>query len=195
MMLNHIGQTDVAEKIQNAWLLTIEQGIHTVDIYNPKSSKQKVGTNEFAQAVISNLGKKPSVFKSVEYANSQPLKLPKYQPKQPAKKELKGVDIFIHWKGENANELAEKVKRIECDEVKLSMITNRGIKVWPEGFEETFCTDHWRCRFKQTNGSTIEKQVIIELLSNAMKEKLDTIKTENLYSFDGKDAYSLGQGQ
>jgi isocitrate dehydrogenase len=195
MMLNHIGQTDVAEKIQNAWLLTIEQGIHTVDIYNPKTSKQKVGTKEFAQAVISNLGKKPSVFKAVEYANSQPLKLPKYQAKEPAKKELKGVDIFIHWKGENANELAEKVKRIESNEVKLSMITNRGIKVWPEGFEETFCTDHWRCRFKPTNGSTIEKQVIIELLSNAMKEKLDTIKTENLYSFDGKDAYSLGQGQ
>ena len=33
------------------------------------------------------------------------------------------------------------------------MITNRGIKVWPEGFEETFCTDHWRCRFKPTEGN------------------------------------------
>jgi isocitrate dehydrogenase len=75
------------------------------------------------------------------------------------------------------------------------MITNRGIKVWPDGFEETFCTDHWRCRFKPTEGSTMNKSDIVKLLENAVLENIDTIKTENLYSFDGKDAYSLGQGQ
>src|SRR5690606_10971564 len=33
MMLVHIGQSDVAEKIHNAWLKTIEDGLHTGDIY------------------------------------------------------------------------------------------------------------------------------------------------------------------
>jgi isocitrate dehydrogenase len=75
------------------------------------------------------------------------------------------------------------------------MITNRGIKVWPDGFNETFCTDHWRCRFKPSEGATISKAQIIELLSKALTQNIDTIKTENLYSFDGKAAYSLGQGQ
>ena len=75
------------------------------------------------------------------------------------------------------------------------MITNRGIKVWPDGFRETFCTDHWRCRFKPNEGTEIQKTSIIELLKNAANENIDTIKTENLYSFDGKAGYSLGQGQ
>jgi len=74
------------------------------------------------------------------------------------------------------------------------MITNRGIKVWPEGFKETFCTDHWRCRFKPIRGSKIDKVLIIQLLKNAIDQQVDVIKTENLYSFDDTSAYSLGQG-
>jgi isocitrate dehydrogenase len=195
MMLNHIGQTDIAEKVQNAWLKTIEEGIHTYDIYKEGVSKQKVGTKEFAEAVIANLGKQPEILKPVFYSNNAALNLPKYKRKAAAKKELVGVDVFVHWDGTNADELAEKIKSIEQGGVALSMITNRGIKVWPDGFEETFCTDHWRCRFKPSNGSEINGGTIVQLLSNALTENIDTIKTENLYAFDGKAAYSLGQGQ
>jgi isocitrate dehydrogenase len=195
MMLNHIGQTKVAEKVQNAWLKTIEDGVHTYDIFKEGISTQKVGTKEFAQAVIANLGKQPSTLKSVVYAHESALNLPKYQRKAPAQKELVGVDIFVHWAGLNPDELAEKIQKLDSQEIKLSMITNRGIKVWPEGFSETFCTDHWRCRFKPTEGNIIEKQHIIQLLDAALKQGIDTIKTENLYTFDGKMGYSLGQGQ
>lgn len=195
MMLNHIGQTAVAERVQNAWLTTLEEGIHTYDIYKEGVSKQKVGTKEFAQAVIANLGKTPKTLKAVSYANSAALNLPKYKRKASAKKELVGVDVFVHWNGESADELASKVKALELNHVKLSMITNRGIKVWPEGFRETFCTDHWRCRFKPQEGASISKQDIIELLNKSVNEGIDSIKTENLYAFDGKPAYSLGQGQ
>ncbi len=195
MMLNHIGQTEIAEKVQNAWLKTLEDGIHTYDIFKEGTSKQKLGTKEFAKAVIANLGENPSILKSVSYSNNSALNLPKYKRKPSAKKELVGVDIFVHWNGSNPNELAEKVKRIESSGIKLSMITNRGIKVWPDGFKETFCTDHWRCRFKPLENSEISKSNIIELLKNALNENIDSIKTENLYSFDGKAGYSLGQGQ
>lgn len=195
MMLNHIGQTKVAEKVQNAWLKTIEDGIHTYDVFKEGVSKQKVGTSEFADAVIANLDKMPTILKSVSYANSAALNLPKYQRKAPAKKELVGVDIFVHWSGLNPDELAEKVQKLNRSEATLSMITNRGIKVWPEGFEETFCTDHWRCRFKPNDGETLTKATIIELLNDAMEQGIDTIKTENLYTFDGKSGFSLGQGQ
>lgn len=195
MMLNHIGQTKIAEKVHNAWLKTLEDGIHTYDIYKEGTSKQKVGTKEFAQAVIANLGQKPSILKPVSYANNSALKLPKYKRKQTAKKELVGVDVFVHWPENDPNTLAELVKKIESTDLQLTMITNRGIKVWPEGFKETFCTDHWRCRFKPKEGKAMSKSDIIELLNNSIKEKIDTIKTENLYAFDGKAAYSLGQGQ
>jgi len=195
MMLNHIGQTEIAEKVQNAWLKTLEDGVHTYDIFKEGISKKNVGTKEFAKAVIANLGEKPSILKPVSYANNLALHLPKYERKPAAKKELVGVDVFVHWNGTNPNELAEKVKKIENNGIKLSMITNRGIKVWPDGFEETFCTDHWRCRFKPNEGTEIHKSNIIDLLKNALNENIDTIKTENLYSFDGKAGYSLGQGQ
>lgn len=195
MMLNHIGQTDVAEKIQNAWLRTMEEGIHTYDIYKEGTSTQKVGTKEFAQAVIKNLGKQPATLKAVHYEKNSTMRLPKYQRKKPAAKNLEGVDLFVHWGGTNPDELAALVRQLNKPEAELTMITNRGIKVWPEGFSETFCTDHWRCRFKPGKGNQISKQVIAQLLAEADQKSIDTVKTENLYAFDGKAAYSLGQGQ
>lgn len=195
MMLNHIGQTDIAEKVQNAWLTTIEEGIHTYDIFKEGTSKVLVGTKEFAKAVIGNLGRKPAVLQPVSYAKDSPLHLPKYQRKPSADKALAGVDIFVHWTGTDPNELASIMHKIQKPGLHLTMITNRGIKVYPDGFKETFCTDHWRCRFKPAEGAAINKEDIAILLMDAVREKIDTIKTENLYSFGGKPAFSLGQGQ
>ena len=195
MMLNYLGQTDVAERVHNAWLKTIEQGIHTYDIHKEGTSVKKVGTKEFGQAIIANLGQKPIQLREVHYQKNGLMNLPKYKRKAPQKKELQGVDVFVHWSGTRPDELAEKIKLLDTDQVKLIMITNRGIKVWPEGFEETFCTDHWRCRFKPVDGCEFTKHHIMHLLKKAMDEQIDTIKTENLYSFNGKPSFSLGQGQ
>lgn len=195
LMLNHIGQSDIAEKVQNAWLKTIEEGIHTYDIFNEGTSKVKVGTKEFAEAVINNLGKQPAILQPVFFDHNSQFVLPKYIRKQPKEKSLAGVDVFVHWIGESPDELSEIIKGITLPNIELTMITNRGIKVWPEGFRETFCTDHWRCRFKPKAGNKIEKENIPALLANAIASGIDTIKTENLYNFDGVAAYSLGQGQ
>jgi isocitrate dehydrogenase len=195
MMLNHLGQSNIAWKIQNAWLKTMEDGLHTFDIYQEGISKEKLGTSEFANAVIANLGQRPTLLKLASFTGNGALVLPKYVRKTPQLKVLNGVDIFIHWTGENANELAERLLSIVEDEMELTMITNRGIKVWPEGFKETFCTDHWRCRFQLQEGFKVDHLHIVGLLQRAFQANLDVIKTENLYSFDGKMAYSLGQGQ
>lgn len=194
MMLNHIGQGEVASRIQNAWLRTMEDGVHTYDIYKEGVSSEKVGTRAFADAVIARLGQQPTTLPAVNYQASGAMNLPRYQRKAPLKKQLQGVDLFVHWHGTNANELAKIVQQLNTDTASLSMITNRGIKVWPEGFEETFCTDHWRCRFK-AHTFPMTKQQIIFLLSRAEALGIDVVKTENLYSFEGKAAYSLGQGQ
>ncbi|MEO6916138.1 MAG: NADP-dependent isocitrate dehydrogenase, partial [Chitinophagaceae bacterium] len=195
MMLNHLGQTEVAERIQNAWLKTIEEGIHTYDIYKEGVSTQKVGTREFAQAVIKNLGEKPMTLKQVNYSKGKPLNLPKYTRKKPQAKELVGIDVFVHCADKTPNDLAQLVEQLNTESVKLTMITNRGVKVYPDGFSETFCTDHWRCRFKPVSDKTITKQQIISLLQKAIDTNIDVIKTENLYAFDGIPAFSLGQGQ
>ena len=196
LMLAHIGQSDVAENIQNALLRTIEDGIHTADIYNEKVSSKKVGTKEFAEAVVSNLGMRPAKLKAVEFAKDRVLELPKYQRKPRRNKQLIGVDLFIHWAGTEANELAEMLTPLASHEVHLKMITNRGIKVYPDGFPETFCADHWRCRFVPTQENvTLTNEIVVQLLNQAIGAGIDVIKTENLYAFDGKPAFSLGQGQ
>lgn len=195
MMLNHIGQTEVAERIQNAWLRTIEDGVHTYDIYKEGISQHKVGTHEFAEAVIARLGQQPTTLKAVSYANGAALVLPTYQRKPMVQKDLLGVDVFVHWNGTNPDELANLVGPLGTAELPLTMITNRGIKVWPNGFSETFCTDHWRCRFLPDHGQPIAKQQIVDILSKAIEHNIDTIKTENLYAFAGKRAFSMGQGQ
>ncbi|MCW5921861.1 MAG: NADP-dependent isocitrate dehydrogenase [Saprospiraceae bacterium] len=194
MMLNHIGQPDVAERVLNAWSCTIEEGIHTPDIYTEGISRVKVGTQEFADAIIERLGQKPKQLQSSEFARGVKLNVGAYHRRQPAQKVLKGVDIFVDWKGQNPEELAEKMRKLD-NEIKLTMITNRGVKVWPNGFSETFCTDHWRCRFEVENGHPADKRNIPAMLSEAIAEGLDVIKTENLYEFDGVKGFSLGQGQ
>lgn len=194
LMLKYIGETKAAETIQNAWLYTIESGLHTADIYKEGVSKEKLGTKEFADAVISNLGKTPSTLPKVDYGSAGAFELPVLKEKPAAKKTLLGVDVFVDDKDKDPNKVAERLQSIALNDVKLEMITNRGVKVWPNGFEETYCTNHWRCRFSSSDNE-IKKDDIVKILANAVEKNVDVIKTENLYAFDGKKAFSLGQGQ
>ncbi len=193
-MLAHIGQGDVAEKIHNAWLRAIEDGIHTVDIYNEANSRQKVGTREFAAAVVERLGQKPAQLAPVHY-QSEALVLPRYERRKPAEKKIVGVDVFVAWRGENPNELGAMLEPAGSLELPLTMITNRGVKVWPKGFDETFCTDHWRCRFQPEGNQPIAQRQIVELLDRVTQLGLEFIKIETLCTFDGQPGFSLGQGQ
>ena len=194
-MLFHMGMSKEATEIQNAWLTTIEEGFHTADIFDEKMSFKKVSTTEFTTKIIENLGKKPKQLKGVDNSEVKPIVLPKYvRPKQ-KKKDLVGVDVFVHWSGSQADELGKMLKAIESEQLKLKMITNRGIKVWPNGFEETFCTDHWRCRFVNGENFELSHKEIIQILQNASEQAIDVIKTENLYQFEGVNAFSMGQGQ
>jgi isocitrate dehydrogenase len=196
MMLVHIGQPDVAERVHNAWLRTIEEGIHTYDIYDAAVSKERVGTGAFAEAVIARLGQRPTSLPAIGYAATPVAGLPATPPAAPdavARKDLVGIDLFLHWRGGGPDALGALVAPLGDGSLPLTMITNRGVKVWPDGLPETFCTDHWRCRFLAD--APIDHRRVIALLGRAADAGLDFIKTEHLYTFDGAPGYSLGQGQ
>lgn len=196
MMLVHIGQTEVASKIHNAWLSTIEAGIHTGDIYKECVSRQKVGTKEFADAVIERLGQIPHLFKEVSYQSApKPIHSGEITRKPKRKKELVGVDVFLDWSNGSADQLGNRLKELSTDGLQLNMITNRGVRVYPDGLPETFCTDHWRCRYTAKNGGAINHQEITALLNKMQQAGIDFIKIENLYTFDGQPGYSRGQGE
>ncbi len=193
MLLNHLGMQLTAGKVMNAWARTIEDGIHTPDMYDPELSSQKAGTKEFTQAVIARLGLEPRVLDVAHFMENHVMQMPAYKRKETVKT-LKGVDVFVDWGGSDPDELGNILQKLNSS-AKLSMITNRGVKVWPNGFDETFCTDHWRCRYEVENGQPLDSREIPRLLAKAIEHNVDVIKTENLYDFDGERGYSLGQGQ
>lgn len=170
-MLLYLGHIQEATLIQNAWLKTIEDGLHTYDIFNEKS-RQKVGTKEFADSVIARLGKRPETLKPAAF-HKLVFKGKKMEAKT-VSRELVGADIFVYHTG-SLEELVCQLKGVEA-------IFNRGVKVWPTKHPETFCIEEWRCRFRTTN--------IVGLLQTLQERGLDVIKMETLFLMDGKESFS-----
>ena len=195
MMLVHIGQPDVAGRVHNAWLKTIEDGIHTYDVYTEGTSAAKVGTREFAQAVVERLGTRPEKLKPVVYTNPPtPALRSGVEKRRVSDRALVGIDVFVNWIG-RAEELERRLRPLAGDGLALMTMSNRGIKVWPDGFPETMQTEHWQCRFLARDSATTTHAALADLLRRAAGAGVDFIKTENLFTFDGERGYSLGQGE
>jgi isocitrate dehydrogenase len=112
------------------------------------------------------------------------------------KKELVGVDVFVDWLKGSPDDLGLALAKVAPEGLQLVMISNRGVKVWPGGQSETFCSDQWRCRFmSHDKGAVINHKQIINLLANVDGSGFDFIKIENLCNFDGERGYSLDQGE
>src|SRR5205809_4673375 len=117
MMLVHIDQTDVATLVHNAWLRTLEDGIHTYDIFTEGVSKQKVGTREFAEAVVARLGQEPQTLQAVGYT-SAPQHISNDHvtlTRSTEKNELVGVDVYLDWYDGTPDELGESFKQVSGD--------------------------------------------------------------------------------
>ncbi|MBU6329695.1 MAG: NADP-dependent isocitrate dehydrogenase [Acidobacteria bacterium] len=192
-MLVHIGQGDVATAVHNAWLTTIEQGIHTYDIFDESVSRQKVGTRAFADAVIERLGQRPEILKSVEYADA-----PRIEVKVPERarqhKEQIGIDVFVDVPDGDPETMGPELEALAGPSLRLEMISNRGQKVYPHGVPETLCVDHWRCRFSVPEG-TVDTAETIALLGRLAEAGYPFVKTEGLFTFDGEPGFTRGQGQ
>ena len=212
MMLTHLGQNEVAAKIRNALYKTIEDGIHTADIFNEKTSKKKVGTKEFTQAVIGNLEQKPSVLpvaSEVSGVRRQALGMPATGNRQPATKSLIGFDLFIDWQ-EEFDELLAMLKQMESEKLEVKMISAKGLLLWPlidKHMMPNYLKGLTVLRFigkgitgKSSNeiidaSKSISHQDIIEMLVVLERKKIDFVKYEGLYLFDGAPGYTSGQGE
>jgi isocitrate dehydrogenase len=214
MMLNYKGLRNEASLVHNALLKTLEDGVHTADIYG-ELTKKKVGTKAFTAEVIARLGEKPKVLIAVDYAAQADgqkarklVEAPKTAlPERPVKptpvKAFVGTDLFFDWDPPAAkrdpNILAALLQKQAGDKFKLNMVSNRGVIVWPSGHPNTYKVDHWRCRFELVKGPMADAHAggaeVIALMSRMQAAGLSVIKVENLYNFDGEAGYSKGQGQ
>lgn len=201
-LLIHIREPQTASLIHNAWLKTIEDGIHTKDIFTSTHSTQLVGTQDFARAVITRLGDQPTQFKSVHYPENVFSKIECYggRPQPKSEKQLVGIDIFIDNPNDfPADELAKKIHRAANNLLKLICITSRGLKIWPDSSIDSPYLRHACCRLQSTKEiealMPVKPEQLIQLQKNCLAQGLDIIKTENLYTFDGKIGFTLAQGQ
>src|SRR6056297_2987586 len=133
-LLVHIGEGQVAETIKNAWLATLESGLHTADIYREGLSVAEVGTAAFSQAIVDRLGERPKQLAPVDYHEGGVAVRP-VPAAAPRRKDLVGVDVFLDWSDDDRapDVLGGRLDAIAPTAWTLKMITNRGVKVYPEG--------------------------------------------------------------
>src|SRR3569623_1222352 len=194
MMLVHIGQWEAAERVHNAWLRTIEEGVHTYDIFEEGISREKVGTKEFAHAVIARMGKKPEKLAAVSYAGARRARIPWIPSEGCRAIQMVGVDLYIGSAGVSPQILGDNIKQISHEGLILKMIDNRGTIVYPGGMALTFLTVSFRCRI-EAGGATVTHAQIAGIYQKLTAAGYDVVKTESLRTFDGKPGFTLAQGQ
>ena len=193
LMLNHIGQQDIAARIQNAWLKTIEDGMHTVDIFN-SASKQKLSTKEFTELVIKNLGAIPTQLKAIEAKSSEKINV-QITPVRQVNKEMVGVDIYLMDHQRSVEEVAEIFKSNSLN-LALRSIAQRGLLVWPTAEAEEVSNNMMRLRFLGKDGVKLSSKDIPDLLNVVLHNGLEVALLHSLYNYDGIDGFfSKAQGE
>ena len=192
LMLAYIDQHDIASRIHNAWLVTMEEGYHTYDIFQDGISKMKLGTKEFAREIVKRLGKMPQRLDPVTYHAWGGINIADTQTSAVQKTESVGVDVYIAHDKVTAKELYTMLQSISSAELKIDIIGNRGTKIWPHGFVHAKLSDVWQCRFK---GQSVTDQSIVQLLSALGTCNLSFGSVEKLLHINGERAYSLIQGE
>ena len=115
MMLQHMGMGQEALSVENAWLRTIEDGIHTYDVFKDGISKEKVGTKEFGQAIIDRLGKKPNILSEAKLSSR--FMIPKTGDKLYADVNYRGIDIDLYNPDSDIHKILERVSSIKGAEL------------------------------------------------------------------------------
>jgi isocitrate dehydrogenase len=214
MMLSHMGMYDKASLIHNALYKTIEDGIHTADIYQDKISKKKVGTKDFTSAVINNLGSNPFQLKRANFCKNNDDKSKRVLAnKDPIKEEqnktLIGFDLFLDY-NKGLDSLVNELKKLESEIFQVKTISCKGLVLWPVSDKHMIPNSvngllTLRVVAKDATGRAsniinnpkinISHQHIINILQYFVQNKLDFVKLEGLYHFNGKAGYCANQGE
>ncbi len=219
MMLKHIGYNKDAAKIRNALYKTIEDGIHTADIYNKNSSVKKVGTKDFTKAIIDNLESSPRSLAIADFGDDNYIEVAKnnkndidsinIKHQKNTEKSLIGFDLFIDY-NENFESLLKILQNLESDIFEIKTISCKGLLLWPlidkhmmpqstSGLITLRLIAKGVCG-KYSNQiintkKNILKQDILDMMKYFIENNLDFVKYEGLYHFAGIAGYSASQGE
>ncbi len=196
LMLEYINQHDVAEIVKNAWLKTLEDGMHTADIFDGSISKSKVSSAEFADAIIANLGLKPSILAKYTYNNQDKRQEGKKRTEsQIPSKELIGFDLVIDGRNSNIDDISQRLQNIS-NNLSLASVSQRGLKIWPnDAMVKVGKLDVLTCRFIGYQDTKVFIELLPDIIAKVINAGYDVLSTDNLYNFDGKPGFSMPQGE
>jgi isocitrate dehydrogenase len=201
MMLNFLGFSKEAKKIELALLETLQDKIHTIDL---KITPNHVSTKEYADAILNRALKisdsDPRLHHTASNHNimmggeknntDQPILL---SYKKAASKCV-GVDIFLestHYPKEIGDSITKLIS-MHSSNFKLEAISNRGTTVYPESSKFTECVDNYVARFL---GQNVDEKNIDEKdalnLAILLAAHYKVLSVEMLKEYDGKPGYSV----
>ncbi|HUQ20270.1 MAG TPA: NADP-dependent isocitrate dehydrogenase [Gemmatimonadaceae bacterium] len=188
MMLRHIGEGKAANDIEQAVLVTLESGVRSGDM---AGSGDASTTEEFADAIISNLGKTSDTSMSTDY---EAVKLPPRREEVAAvsvtERLVTGIDVYIETTLQPQDLGDQLMVDTAGASLTLQTITNRGNKVYPAETTMVSLIDHYRCRFlAKSRRSDVGDAEILALLTR-IGENHRWMHVEKLYLFDGDDGFS-----
>lgn len=197
-MLRHLGLMETSAMIENALLYTLESGVHTGDFGD--KSIPSVNTTEFANAIIANFGKQPSVNPKPILTNNYKTPThfvldnnPMLESSEALKEEIVGADFFVE-SNMQPTKVAELALKHALTLFKLSTISNRGTQVWPTGSVFTNLVNNYRCRFESADDEPLTQVDILELYKR-MTADFKVCSIELLNKLGDKKMYSAAQGQ
>ncbi len=182
-MLRYLGLNSYADRIEQALRLTLVTGIKTRDLGG------NANTREFTHAIISELGAtsaQKADEDTIETVDASKIIIPSEPLTQAAQPwTLVGVDIFIQSNG--MPQLPESIGKL-----KLSMIANRGTKIYPGVVPDILLVDCFRSRWIAE--MPLSNDEILEFLNNFPKE-YTWVHIEKLHKEGETPMYSKAQGE
>lgn len=191
MMLRHLGEFDAAIKVENAVLVTLEDGkVKTGDVvgYDKCSS-----TTAYTDEIINNLGRTSTKFKVRDY---KPIKMPQVAADRDFVKaktrKCVGIDLFVE-SARAPEQLGPDIEKLLAGTAfTLKGLSSRGTKVYPAMGAITDSPDHYCARLLASAEPT-DAQILEAVTKIGAQHKWAHI--EKLQEFDGNPGYTKAQGE
>jgi isocitrate dehydrogenase len=200
LMLRHLGETEAAQRIEDAVFVTLEEGqAVTLDVARQAGDVERsTSTSGFTDAIIANLGRAPSVrypTKSDGASAPPPEPRPSWDPRPAVvgSTELVGVDVFTEQDGDAAA-VGDALAAVAGPDFALEMVSARGTLVYPAANANIDTVGWWCCRFVGADGTAVTDAGILALLAR-VGEVMSWVHVQKLRRFEGEEGFTRAQGQ
>jgi isocitrate dehydrogenase len=201
MMLRHLGEDEAADRIEDAVLVTLEEGrAVTQDVIRQMGGDVgwAASTTAFTDAVVANLGRRPT---GAGVRRRRPGVPPTPRPHwtydadhyREIRQELVGVDVFVET-DELPETLGPRLEALAGPEFRLKFVSSRGTVVYPPSGANPDHVRHYRCRFVAADGLASDAG-ILGLLERIATRYPGWNHVEKLRRYDGEEGFSRPQGE